>query len=326
MNRAIIESRTRLITHANCPDGIASAMIIAAALPGIEVVFCDYNTEQHRSLIPGAGDLFCDFTPHRTTVDAFVSAGAVVLDHHAGQRDIVERFGERGVYADEPGVSGASLAWSDAWSPLWGNASYSQLHEFAMLAGIRDTWQRSHPRWDDACAQAAALVFYGPEWLIGGAPWLTAEQLRVGAITHERRLAAARSAASRSFPFGNAVLLNDTERLVSDVADYLRRVSSAYGILAAFNYDVNAAGDVVIRFSVRSIDPRIDVLPIALANGGGGHARAAGFSVRPFDMRHGYDAPDPISAWTHAVGRAADAGLLSVVPSSVGPRRRLEET
>ncbi len=316
MDRTVIESRTRLITHANCPDGIASAMIISAALPGIEIVFCSYNTEQHRTLAPGAGDLFCDFTPHRDTVDAFVAAGAVVLDHHVGQRDIVERFGERGVYTNDPGVSGALLAYTHVYKPLWWLSNQRFIEPFAILAGIRDTWQRQDPRWDDACAQAAALVFYGPQWLIDSrTPWLTEEQQRTGRIAHERRVSTARAAASRCFPFGNAVLLNDTERLVSDVAEYLRSVSFAYGILAAFDYAVNSVCDVVIRFSLRSIDPRIDALPIALANGGGGHARAAGFTMHAARVGPSGHVLSPLDAWLRAIDVAVQAGALLTVPS-----------
>lgn len=110
-----------IITHDNCSDGLASAMIIKDVCPGATVIFASYNSAVHRDLIATPGMIFCDFSPHPDKVQDFVKAGAIVLDHHKFQKDLVAAFGDLGVFADEvdkPGVSGAVLAYNEVWLPL----------------------------------------------------------------------------------------------------------------------------------------------------------------------------------------------------------------
>ena len=52
-------------------------------------------------------------------------------------------------------------------------------------------------------------------------------------------------------------------------------------------------------FSLRSVRDGVDVSAIAKANGGGGHTRAAGFSV---------GCHDPLMAWARALGRVGVQG------------------
>ena len=196
MDVETLRSIKKVVTHRSsattvCHDGMAAAMIVSDALPQVEVVFCQYNTTEHRALVPEPGVLFVDFTPyaerspdppHALTerglkqARAWVDEGAVVLDHHRGAADLVALFGERGVFADEakePGVSGAELARREVWVPIKGSTSCDQIEHhdkivelFALQAGVRDTWQREHPLWRGACWQAAALCFWSPEvWL-----------------------------------------------------------------------------------------------------------------------------------------------------------------
>lgn len=159
---------TRIVTHASCADGVASALILRDVLPGREIVFLQHGSHEARTLAATPGTLFCDFVPPCDRIAEFVAAGAIVLDHHRGACDIVEAFGPLGVFADEatePGVSGAVLAFREVWEPRYQAERQMFRHEgmirkFAMLAGIRDTWQRNHQDWQDACAQAAELTFF----------------------------------------------------------------------------------------------------------------------------------------------------------------------
>ncbi len=108
----------RVIVHANCADGMASAMILHDALPDAEVVFLQHGTAEFLSLPATTGMLFCDISPPADRVAEFVGVGAIVLDHHKTVRDVVEAFGDCGVFADEtkePGVSGALLAYREVW-------------------------------------------------------------------------------------------------------------------------------------------------------------------------------------------------------------------
>ena len=112
---------TAILTHDNCPDGSASALIASDVLPTARIVFLMHGTQAYEDLAPAPGMLFVDITPPKARAKEFVAAGAIVLDHHAKQEDVVKMFGERGIYADEKrqrGVSGAGLAYEHVWRPF----------------------------------------------------------------------------------------------------------------------------------------------------------------------------------------------------------------
>lgn len=118
---AKLEAVTTIVTHANCMDGLASAMILLDVLPSAKIVFCQYNTPDYLNLPATPNMLFCDITPPRDRAAEFVTAGSIVLDHHKTAKDIVLMFGANGVFGDEianPGISGAMLAYQQVWVPL----------------------------------------------------------------------------------------------------------------------------------------------------------------------------------------------------------------
>lgn len=266
----------KAIVHASCPDGIASAMLIRHFSPQLPIEFVFHGTPQHHQEPCRA--LFCDFSPPAERAQEWADAGAIVLDHHASAKPVVELFGDRGVFADEkehPGVSGALLAFM-----LSGPAfRYPENQRFAELVGIRDTWQRSHHEWPEACAVASALTFYPVEDLLrkrGLEPY----QVETGRLIYEARLRrAAEVAASTAddvYAGRSFLLFNDgREKLTSDVGETARELGRPWHFVAGFFY--TETGTLV--FSLRSVAPAFDVSKIAIANGGGGHTRAAGFQV-----------------------------------------------
>jgi oligoribonuclease NrnB/cAMP/cGMP phosphodiesterase (DHH superfamily) len=154
-----LEKIRTVITHDNCHDGIASAMIAKEALPKVKVRFVKYNSEEHETLEAEEGMLFCDFSPHLTRTKDFVDVGAIVLDHHA--REVVEPFGDKGIFADkdvEPGVSGATLTYRHVFQPLHGDDQL--IEKFAHICGIYDTWQTKSPLWETSREYHDALMFY----------------------------------------------------------------------------------------------------------------------------------------------------------------------
>lgn len=317
INPEILKTRKRLITHASCPDGLASAMLIRAVLPDIEIEFVQYSTDQHKTMEAREGDMFCDFTPHRDRVTDWVGVGAVVLDHHKGAQDIVDQFGLLGVYADEktePGVAGASLAFREVWLPLvefdHSNANNDSLDsmresaaEFAKLAGIRDTWRTDDPRWDNACAQAAALMFYGAGYMLDidrkAGPMLTEGEQDVGRLLLRKRLADAGKLAANAYAFfpGMRVALINNNHLTSDVAEALRELNGPFDLLASFEYKTDPkTEDLICVWSMRSIADDVDVSQIAKANGGGGHTKAAGFALVVSVTENNESPPDMFKA------------------------------
>ena len=163
-----------IVCHENpdgtpCPDGMASAILLADALPGRKVVFTAYGSRL-RSIPVEEGVLFADICPEETEAPAWVRAGAIVLDHHESRRHVVASFGARGVFGENEKLeAGAMLAYQHVWLPVHEGESGTSgtveawrenAHRFAHLAAVRDTWQTGHPDWSAACEQSAALAFY----------------------------------------------------------------------------------------------------------------------------------------------------------------------
>lgn len=164
----VLKEVTVVFTHAHCPDGMASAMILKDAFRMLgtspRITFLAHGTPEHKGAIDrhylhsGNGRaLFCDFAPHPDVYRDHVVAGDVVLDHHVGAKSIVEAFGSLGIYADaeaEPGVSGAVLAFREVWKPIFGSTAerftdrgaWKHVEEFAECTGARDTWQTESPK------------------------------------------------------------------------------------------------------------------------------------------------------------------------------------
>lgn len=274
---------TKLITHDNCADGLASAMIVRDALPEVEVVFAQYGAPSLEQLPATSGLLFCDITPPRGRVAEFVEAGAVVLDHHKHARDIVEAFGERGRFADElahPGVSGATLAYWHVWVHAHRGES-GDVESFARLVGVRDTWQRDSPSWDLAQDLHATLMGMPREWWTG--PCAIARALSPGALElgrlrrRERAAAVERICRRGTLPLEDRAgrrwaAFADGSALTSDVADALREQGTA---VTCGWHQVVERGVVETVLSLRS-DGSLDVGALCRGLGGGGHSRAAG--------------------------------------------------
>lgn len=314
-----LRSVSRIITHANtdgpCPDGIAAALVLRDALGPLPVSFINYSTPAHRELVAEPGLLFCDMTPPRERVAEFVTAGAIVLDHHAGAADIVAAFGERGVYSAEPGVCGAVLAFREVWSPLAGHASSSaRISDFATLAGIRDTWQREDPLWRDACAQAAALCFWPWETLVRkcGGPLIDWEHLREAMTIGETLLLRDEERARRQFAEGrvwvhstrepvtydlgllNCLAFNGSSHDTSNVAD----IADGIDLVLGFTYEAtHGAPEMVVHLRSRS---GFDCAALAKRHGGGGHRGAAGFRVRVAKSWDPYTVLDALVRDAHA--------------------------
>lgn len=287
---------SKIIVHDNCPDGIASAMILKYAL-GIDVEFIQYKTDAHTNLPAVPGLLFCDFTPPRERVQEFVDAGAIVLDHHKGAQDIVAQFGERGVFADEksePGVSGATLAYREVWLPF-GNEDNVLVRDFAQVAGIRDTWQTKDPRWIESCEQSSWLMFFGAEELLKPPifdrnKWVF--RTSVGKLLfdeHMRKVKKTVASAYRTSIHGLRVMIHQGVTHTSDAAELMGEESKV-DILAGFSYfseDGTEREDWSPEFGdnlklVVSTRTRtsFDVSKMAKFYGGGGHTKAAGFNVK----------------------------------------------
>lgn len=285
-----------IIVHKNCPDGIASAMILKHVL-NRPVVFMQYGTEEYKNLQATPGLLFCDTTPPHDRVQEFVDAGSIVLDHHKGAQSVVAQFGDRGVFADEkaePGVCGAVLAYREVWLKMLGPNAFVQ--NFAAIAGVRDTWQTKDPRWTESCEQSSWLMFFGEEACLE--PPIFGDEVKwnfkvdIGKLLfdeHMRKVTKTVEGAFRTSLEGLRIVIHQGVTHTSDAAEMLGEESKV-DILAGFSYyDEKGTeraewsdefGDNLKMIVSTRTRTDFDVSKLAKFYGGGGHTKAAGFTIK----------------------------------------------
>lgn len=285
-----------VITHKSCADGVASAIFLHDALPGAEIRFVQYGTDERLNLKPEPNMLFCDFSPHPKNYRPFIEAGAIILDHHAGEKSMVAEFGDNGVFGDEkddPYACGALLAFREVWLPLQRGKEGTRVEfakKIAQLASIRDTWKSKDPLWAEGCSVAETLRFF-PEasWIIENpfgsehTKWWD-ERLGLGDMLFKRSMSAVHKALEMAHRFttpkGTRVVLFSGVRLSSDAAEV---VEDTADFVVGFDYMGIENGVATLVFSTRS-HTGYDCLAFCKANGGGGHTAAAGCSIK-FDPK-----------------------------------------
>lgn len=287
-----------IVAHENCSDGIASAMLLHNVCPDAKVTFCQYETTLHKTMEARPGMAFVDFSPHISRVKEFLDVEAIVLDHHGGPaKEVTLAFAEKGLgaFADEkkdPGVSGALLAFREVWEPLFNDNLDSTrgrdiiahgAHDLAVLAGIRDTWQKHDPRWRQACEVAESLRFW---------PWEHVEKYRdvsswnqllaIGPVLVNRNDKKLEKILEGAFQYrsgkGRRVTLFEGLKPTSDAAEKLGDTNDLTIGMAFFTEkDPEGQTQQVMIFSTRSRGS-FNCRNFAMAHGGGGHTKAAGFS------------------------------------------------
>ncbi len=269
----------QIIVHADCPDGLASAMILRLRYPEATVHFLQYNTPELAAFQPAPGQVWCDFSPPVDRAAEFVAAGAYVLDHHKTAKDVVAMFGERGLFADEkeqPGVSGAVLAakFTDA-SP--------EVTSFARIVGVRDTWQKNSPLWKEACDFSEALMFWPSDTWLYTPPSGWYGLTGVGHILESKHQElckktlkdACRVIVNRlSLEDLRVVIFQGPSHVASDAAEIEGPMAD---VVVGFSYFVENENSFV-SYSVRSRGT-FDCGAFAKQHGGGGHSGAGGFRV-----------------------------------------------
>jgi hypothetical protein len=278
---------TNIYVHGSCPDGTASARICEQAFrmlrkdPQIHSV--QYGSEL-RAIQPQSNQLFVDITPSQDRWEEWKSVNPVVLDHHESVKHIVE--GLDGVFggSDE---SGASLAFEHIMKPIYESRSLDPVYltdwqVFSHLSMIRDTWKKNDPLWSDAAALAQALLFYGFRRVIDHDLDMT-ELMRIGKIALDNTCRKAEQTAhgasiSDVLIRGKTVKIgtfNCTDKVLAEAADIL--IDNGCNLVVGYFFTYNGTQKCIM--SLRS-DGSINVADLAKIRGGGGHARAASFTVK----------------------------------------------
>lgn len=294
-----------------CPDGLASAIILDDILPGREIVFA---THGGRPIEPKPNTLFCDICPPDLLVKEFQAVGAIVLDHHKGYEGAQERITksfEHHVFADEvlePGVSGALLAFRHVWKPVhahiaekWPNLDINAyaggldpefVERFAALVGVRDTFQKKSPDWQEANEQMRALLFYPPSHWVSSEAWGRSERpvnilrkvqrvdymarMAVGKISLVKKVEDTKKQAAQALHFisdGGVNVVVFPSRYVSDVALLVEAE-----FVLGFQYVIEG-GQPYMEISTRSHGD-FDCAAFCAFFKGGGHTKAAGCKIK----------------------------------------------
>jgi len=322
---------SKIYVHKHCPDGMASAMILNDAFRmlgrHVPIVFIAHNTPEHETAGLDACEdpscemvLFCDMAPTRKFLKTYgARKNFIILDHHSKQRDIVEAFGERGIYADaktEPGVSGAMLAFREVWDPInreMGTHDFlfgkypNWIRDFAMDIGARDTWQIGSQLFYPGSWAAQKLMSKPAEYWLNPRgtdefgdpsapePYLYKHEIAEGKVLFEVHMEAVAETVKQCVFYDIRdtkkgavelfVFLERTSgfRLTSDVAEALRQPSPMRpqkpAVVAGFSYNVDRPGDAPVLVYSLRGINGYDVGALAACNGGGGHDLAAGFSI-----------------------------------------------
>ena len=284
---------THLVTHANCPDGVASALIVKDALPDVRVNFVKYNSEEHRNLEPAPGMLFCDFSPYvvrskeandveyldGNAMARWVNAGAIVLDHHT--RDIVENFALNGlgVFGENERLEcGAWLAYEHVWKHLGcghkDEIIAERVRNFAELAAVRDTWRQDDKRFKRAREEGELLLFWGMkqplEYYLGlseGGRGMLAERLFERAEEHARtsitesvRFTSAKG--TRVLMFQGVAATSDAAELVEKEGYEITKTDATGSVERGRGFGV----DLVVGFHYRAETPPPDTRPRTLTD------------------------------------------------------------
>lgn len=290
ITKTMLENVKKIVVHKDCPDGLASAIILHDALPSALIHFIQYGTKEREELNAEGGMLFCDMTPPPEKNGEFIVADAIVLDHHKGAQAQVEAYAERGIFADEkrdPGIGGAALACRHVWSVMRMNQTSFQMQKhvahFALLAGIRDTWQTKDENWKKACEQAEALRFYPMEQLLdledpfGMNADVFDQMMEVGQILVKKNEESTKKAISKAWrhitPRGTQLMVVSSGN-VSDIAEM---VGEAASLVVHFKYEMKDHDSINLVTSLRS-HAGYDCAKLAKHYGGGGHTAAAGFA------------------------------------------------
>lgn len=275
-----------VITHENCADGLACAILIREAnkLLGtdreITIEYCQYGIDRHRNAVPRPNTLFADFSPHRETIDAWKEVDPVIFDHHVHAKDIVEQF-PRGVFDNDR--CGARILY-DELAEVWSVKRANYLEQFIRNVDIRDRWlidEVSNDEWRNAMAQHNLLMSVHHSI----ATTLGVEEL-LKFLPYGAALAASEFATARDRIYnggdcyelnGLTVMMVPAEGRYSSAIGELARNSGLAHIACTFFF---VPGEIV--FSMRS-GPTFDCGAFAKFMGGGGHARAAAFALKGFD-------------------------------------------
>jgi oligoribonuclease NrnB/cAMP/cGMP phosphodiesterase (DHH superfamily) len=262
------------IYHGNCLDGFAAAWSVRHALAD-EVEFYKGVHQQPPPDVTGREVILVDFSYGREILQAMLktATGITILDHHVtAEQDLAELLASGKIHGQfDMSRSGAMLAWS------WFNPD-QPVPKLIDYIQDRDLWAFKLDGSTEINAALASYPFDFPVW----------DRL-MASSNHELEILRLEGAAIQRR------LLKDIKQLIDSGVRRMKIAGFDVPVLNAPAAYVSDAGHILSigepfaacywdhpggrSFSLRSSDDGIDVAEVAKKYGGGGHAKAAGFTV-----------------------------------------------
>ena len=276
--------------HANCADGFTPAWAIWSRWGDEGTAFQPVRYGEAPPDVAGKHVLIVDFSYKAPVLRemAKTAASITVLDHHKSALEDLREFAETGIGGGQNvsvtfdmAKSGAMLAWEYAY-PGGGGLTAPSTPALILHVQDRDLWKfelegtreihaalMSHPHHFETWDSLADMIEPGSEMrnriIVSGQAILRSQAIAIDeAIALTRRTI---TIGGHTVPVANV-----PKSMASDAANIM-----AEGQPFAACYFDTAAGKR--EFSLRSKPDGADVAKIAETFGGGGHARAAGFTV-----------------------------------------------
>jgi len=268
------KSNKLCIYHGNCPDGFGAAWAVRDSL-GSDIVFYKGVHQQDPPDVSGLDVLLVDFSYKKDVLENMLKTASsiTILDHHiSAEKDLADLLTAgkiKGLF--DMNKSGAMLAWQ------WFNPD-KQPPRLIEHIQDRDLWQF---KLEGTREIQAALSSYPYDFEVWDKFMANKNQeleaLKRDGEAIERKLLtdikALIKSGKRRMNIGgyNVPVLNASSAYVSDAGN----IMSVNEPFAACYWDHPGGRS----FSLRSSEEGIDVSEVAKKYGGGGHAKASGFTV-----------------------------------------------
>ena len=262
------------IYHGNCPDGFASAWVVRKAL-GKQVTFYAGIHQQRPPDVKGRHVLLVDFSYKKDVIEEMLQTALsiTILDHHiSAMNELVSLLTDKtidGIF--DINKSGAMLTWD--W--FYPDVDAPELIKFIQ---DRDLWQFKLEGTRNITTGLSSYAYDFDIWdKFMGYNLSELKELKKDGVAIERKLQKditnlISTGVRRMMIAGyNVPVLNVSSTYISDVGNILAKDEP----FAACYWD-HADGR---SFSLRSTEKGVDVSEVALQYGGGGHERAAGFTI-----------------------------------------------
>ena len=272
------DNKTKLlcIYHGNCPDGFAAAWAVRYAL-GNEVEFYKGIHQQLPPDVSGRDVVLVDFSYKKDVLESMLltAASITILDHHiSAEKDLADLLSSgkiKGLF--DMNKSGAMLAWE------WFNPGVRAPKLIEHIQD-RDLWQFKLAGTREVHAAVSSYPYDFDIWdpLMESTSYGLEVLMRDGKAIERRLQKDIReliSSGVRRMVIGgyDVPVLNAPSAYVSDAGNIMSQGEA----FAACYWDHPQGRS----FSLRSSESGVDVSEIARQYGGGGHVKAAGFTVSP---------------------------------------------